>query len=122
MIRIRLNWEKNASRLAAKLAEKLAERAILPFLNRSQIVLDDTSADQPLSLQEAYRLAAEALTEAGIKSRSISISGEEIVIDDEKPEAGEEPPVKLYICPHCGFVTPYEEEYWNHLKIHYVGF
>ncbi|RLE67453.1 MAG: C2H2-type zinc finger protein, partial [Thermoprotei archaeon] len=40
---------------------------------------------------------------------------------DQKPTRRYAEP-KLFTCPHCGFVTPYEEEYWNHIKIHYIGF
>ncbi len=105
-----------------KLAEKLVTRAILPVLNKSQVILDDSSAHEPMSIREAYSLTLKAASEAGIKIRGISSSGDVIVIDDEKSLVEKEPKVKLYVCPHCGFVTPYEEEYWNHLKIHYVGF
>jgi len=91
-------------------------------LNRSEIILDDSSSHYPLRLEEAKQLTERALSEVGIRFRHISNSRNEIVIDDEKPEAGRAPEPKFFVCPHCGFVTPYEEEYWNHLKIHYVGF
>ena len=34
-----------------------------------------------------------------------------------RPRAGE----VLHQCPHCGYVTPYEELLREHLKIHYIG-
>jgi len=67
-------------------------------------------------------LLFKALSEAGIKFNSIHNSRNEIIIDDEKPEEGERSEARFFVCPHCGFVTPYEEEYWNHVKIHYIGF
>ena len=122
MIRIKLNWEKNAAKLAARLCEKLVMREIIPVLNRSQIILDDSSSHNPLTPEEARQLTMSALSEARIKFRSISNSRNEIFVDDEKPEPDKELEARFFICPHCGFITPYEEEYWNHLKIHYVGF
>ncbi|MDT7968228.1 MAG: C2H2-type zinc finger protein [Candidatus Calditenuis sp.] len=34
-----------------------------------------------------------------------------------RSEAGE----VLHQCPHCGYVTPYEELLREHLKVHYIG-
>ena len=122
MIKIKMNWEQNAARLAAKLCEKLVTRAILPVLSRAQVIVDDSSAQRPLTIREMIPLLFKALSEAGIKFNSIHNSRNEIIIDDEKPEEGERPEARFFVCPHCGFVTPYEEEYWNHVKIHYIGF
>ncbi len=30
------------------------------------------------------------------------------------------PVEKMFSCPHCGFVTQYEVEHNNHMKIHYL--
>ena len=29
-------------------------------------------------------------------------------------------PQSMFSCAHCGFLTQYEEEYQNHMKIHYL--
>lgn len=42
-----------------------------------------------------------------------SISGKTIE-RDPKPDPG------MFSCPHCGFLTKYEEEYHSHTKIHYL--
>jgi len=103
--------------------EKLAAKAIITVIKRSEVILDDSSAIGKLQLRDLHRLLAESLREAGISYESILISGgDEIRISDLKPNEDEGMKPKIFICPHCGFVTPYEEEYWNHVKIHYVGF
>ncbi len=42
-----------------------------------------------------------------------SISGKTI---ERKPQ----PTAQMFSCPHCGFVTQYEVEHNNHMKIHYL--
>lgn len=121
MIRIRLNWRENATRLAAKLMERLAPLAIMPVIKHSEIVLDDTSAAEKPQLNQLYNLIPTLLRESGISYRSIRVFRDRIEVDDRKPARLSAEP-QLFICPHCGFVTPYEEEYWNHVKIHYIGF
>jgi len=94
----------------------------MPLLKDSQIVIDDTSSNPPLTISEVMILTLRSLSEAGINFEKYSVAGEEISIEDEEPSPHSKRGPKLFICPHCGFVTPYEEEYWVHLKIHYVGF
>jgi len=43
-----------------------------------------------------------------------SITGKRIERDSPKPQQ------HLFSCPHCGFVTQYEVEHNNHMKIHYL--
>ena len=121
MIRIRLNWEENATKLAASLMENLAEKAIIPVIKNREIVLDDSSAVKKLEIGELYDLLVKSLREGGISYEEITLSEEEIIVNDLKPREGKAGP-RIYICPHCGFITPYEEEFWNHVKIHYLGF
>ena len=42
-----------------------------------------------------------------------SISGK--IIEREPQPAG-----RMFSCPHCGFVTQFEIEHNNHMKIHYL--
>ena len=101
--------------------EKLAPLAIIPVIKHSEIVLDDTSAIERLRPIQLYNLILRLLRESGINYRGIRVSKDRIEVDDQKPTRRYAEP-KLFTCPHCGFVTPYEEEYWNHIKIHYIGF
>ena len=122
MIRIRLRWEENAVKLAARLCEKLAANAVIPILNRSQIILDDTSALVPPKINEIYRRIMMFRSEAKGNVGKMSGAEDEVGIEDEKPRKEEHHPAKFFVCPHCGYITPYEEEYWVHLKTHYLGF
>ena len=101
--------------------ERLAPLAIMPVIKHSEIVLDDTSAAEKPQLNQLYNLIPTLLRESGISYRSIWVFRDRIEVDDRKPARLSAEP-ELFICPHCGFVTPYEEEYWNHVKIHYIGF
>jgi len=122
LIKIRLRWEENAVKLAARLCEKLVMRGVMPLLRGSQIILDDSSSNSPLTTSEVLMATLRSLSESGIHFDKYSVRGEEILIEDREPSPHEKRGPKLFICPHCGFVTPYEEEYWVHLKVHYVGF
>jgi len=124
LIQVRLRVERNAVRLAAALGELLAPRGVMPVIKRSLVVLDDSGSELRLTLHEALPIVRTSLQRAGIPYKLITVKDGEIeVIDEESGEGGEaEKAPKLYVCPHCGFTTPYEEEYWVHLKIHYLGF
>jgi hypothetical protein len=43
-----------------------------------------------------------------------SVTGKEIERDPPPP------PLQMFSCSHCGFVTRYEVEHNNHMKIHYL--
>jgi len=49
---------------------------------------------------------------SGEKITIVSVSGREVKV--EKKETG------LLVCPHCGKVTPYEEEMNVHVRTHYL--
>ena len=38
----------------------------------------------------------------------------------KKIERKPQPTAQMFSCPHCGFVTQYEVEHNNHMKIHYL--
>ena len=119
MIEVRMKREENAVKLAAFLAEKLTPRKILPIIKDSTIVFDEEFAEHPLEIKELQEYVKEGLSEMKISHKSIEVQNEKIIIEDF---SGKDKEVKghLLVCPHCGFVTPYEEIYWIHVKIHYV--
>ncbi len=123
MIRVRVGLEEAATRLASHLAEELAPRGIMPVIKGGTVILDDSSSATTLSIEECAEMVRRAAVKAGIRYRSLLIKGEELILvgGELRPREREEAP-KLFTCPHCSFITPYEEEYWVHLKTHYVGF
>ncbi|MCX8187730.1 MAG: hypothetical protein N3F65_03875 [Nitrososphaeria archaeon] len=100
----------------------MVARGAIPLLKGPQIIIDDTSSNPPITMAEITSLALKFLTESGIKFEKYSMAGKEVVIEDEEPRPRGESGPRIFICPHCGFTTIYEEEYWVHLKIHYAGF
>ena len=94
----------------------------MPVIKDEVIVLDDGLARHKPSINDILSIIEYSLTKAGISYDRISVKGAELVIDDRKPSKSMLVEPKIFICPHCGFVTVSEEEYWNHLKCHYFGF
>ncbi|MEM0223799.1 MAG: C2H2-type zinc finger protein [Thermofilum sp.] len=95
---------------------------IMPVINRSQVILDDSFAGGSLDVNGIAKLTARMLLDLGIRFRGITSSESEVVVEDEGSGEGGSRGPSFFICPHCGFITPYEEEYWNHVRIHYIGF
>jgi len=94
----------------------------MPVIKDNVIMLDDELARHKPSIHDILSIIEDSLTKAGISYDKISVEGAELIIDDRKPSKKMLVEPKLFTCPHCGFVTVSEEEYWNHLKCHYLGF
>ena len=97
--------------------------AAIPSLKINEFMLapiDDESLDHELAIvaiKEFLDSIGESHNFAVISSNNLiqikSISGKEIVRDPS-------PPGEMFSCSHCGFVTRYEVEHQNHMKIHYL--
>ena len=98
--------------------------AAIPTLKNHQFVLsmlDDEPVDTDvviLSIKEFLDSIGEGKNFAVITYNDLitikSISGRSIE---------REPPISqhdMFCCTHCGFVTRYEAEHHNHMKIHYL--
>ena len=98
--------------------------AAIPTIKHHQFTLsmfDDGPVDTNVvisSIKEFLDSIGEGHNFAVISSNDIitikSISGKSI---DREPSP---PPPEMFSCSHCGFVTQYEVEYQNHMKIHYL--
>ena len=97
--------------------------AAIPALKIHEFVLspiDDEIIDKNLvisSIKEFLDSIGEGRNFAVISNGDIiyvrSVSGK--IIERNPP-----PPVQMFSCPHCGFLSQYEVEYNNHKKIHYL--
>ena len=97
--------------------------AAIPALKINEFILspiDNEQLDQNLAItaiKEFLDSIGEAHNFAVISSNQVitvkSISGKRI---DRDPV----PPPQMFSCSHCGFVTRYEVEHQNHMKIHYL--
>ncbi len=104
--------------LAAYLAENIAA---VPAIKTASIVLDPLTEEVPdpniVGMHVKAFLAKKVLSKDFIikvvheKILVISISERKVKV--EKTDSG------LLICPHCGKVTPYEEEMNVHVNAHY---
>jgi len=94
----------------------------MPVIKDNIIILDDGLARDKPSMHDILPIIKESLAKAGISYDRIFVRGAELMIDDGKPSKSMLVKPRVFKCPHCGFVTTSEEEYWNHLKCHYVGF
>jgi len=94
----------------------------MPVIKDNVIMLDDGLARHKPSIYDVLSIIEDFLAKADISYDKISVKGAELIIDDRKPSKKMLIEPKLFTCPHCGFVTVSEEEYWNHLKCHYLGF
>jgi len=94
----------------------------MPVIKDSMIILDDGLAEDKPSIHEILSIIKDSLAKAGISYDRVSVrEAELIMINDMKPSRKMLIEPKIFTCPHCGFVTTCEEEYWIHLKCHYVG-
>jgi len=117
VIKIKMNFQANVEKLAVKLAEELAPTSIIPLIRVCEIVLDDTSSETSLSIEEALGYVRKSLESIGLRYRRIYVKNDCIFIND--CESGDERvEIPLLFCPFCGFSTPYEEVYWIHVKSH----
>ncbi|HDD56439.1 MAG TPA: hypothetical protein ENG18_00270 [Nitrososphaeria archaeon] len=95
----------------------------MPVIKDNVIILDDELAKHKPSIHDILSIIRESLTKAGISYNRILVREVELIIDDEESSKKMViEPKTIFTCPHCGFVTTNEEEYWIHLKCHYVGF
>jgi hypothetical protein len=105
--------------LAAYISENV--RAV-SAIKTSSIVLDPLK-ENALNANEVSEYVKEFLINKDLsKDFLVEVSGEKIVIVSvsgrkvkvEKMDSG------LLVCPHCGKVTPYEEEMNVHVRTHYL--
>ena len=98
--------------------------AAIPTLKNHEFVLstidDEETIDKNVvitSIKEFLDSIGEGRNFAVISSNDIvsirSISGKKIIRDQQ-------PPPQMFSCQHCGFVTRFEVEHNNHMKIHYL--
>ncbi|MEM2700547.1 MAG: C2H2-type zinc finger protein [Nitrososphaerota archaeon] len=119
---------------ATRLTERLVDVGGMALPKSGSVAIDLSWTSREVSAQELLRLLRSVLEELGIAE------GCEVVLDEDRlvvrakdrdavleglrrsgalrrPQAGS----GLHQCPHCGYVTPYEELLREHLKIHYIG-
>jgi len=96
----------------------------IPTIKIHEFMLSPINDEETIDKTQVITAIKEFLDSIGEGTNFAVISKEEIVliksIYGKKIERKPQPQMALFSCSHCGFVTQYEVEYNNHIKIHYL--
>ena len=96
----------------------------IPTIKIHEFMLSPINDEETIDKTQVITAIKEFLDSIGEGTNFAVISKEEIVliksIYGKKIEREPPPQRALFSCSHCGFVTQYEVEYNNHIKIHYL--
>ena len=96
----------------------------VPAMKLHQFVLAPIVDDEPIDQAKVITAVKEFLQSIGEKHNFGVISnGDYVVIKSifgKKIERSAKPVGEMFSCAHCGHVTRYEVEHYNHIKIHYL--
>jgi len=96
----------------------------IPTIKIHEFMLSPINDEETIDKTQVITAIKEFLDSIGEGTNFAVISKEEIVliksISGKKIERESQPQGALFSCSHCGFVTQYEVEYNNHIKIHYL--
>ena len=98
--------------------------AAVPAMKFHKFVLAPIVDDEPVDQTLVITTIKEFLESIGEKPNFAVISnGENVIIKSisgKKIEREAKPVGEMFSCAHCGHVTRYEVEHFNHVKIHYL--
>jgi len=98
--------------------------AAIPTLKNHQFTLSMFDDDDKIDLNTVILSIKEFLDSIGEGRNFAVISNNDVItiksIHGTSIEREPALPAELFSCTHCGFVSPYEVEYQNHMKIHYL--
>jgi hypothetical protein len=97
----------------------------IPALKKYEFMLSPLEDDGVIDTGEVITSIKEFLESIGESRNFAVISREEVILIKSiygKTIQRESQPTtsSMFSCTHCGFVTQYEVEYNNHVKIHYL--
>ena len=112
--------------LAMQISDELNGTAIA-LVKGEEIVLDEISGEKPERsvVNDAVRGFISRRKDAG--QYSMEEVGGRIVVHSADPASAmrrksqNQLPPNIRQCPHCAFITPYEEEYAVHVRAHLFG-
>ena len=97
--------------------------AAIPALKVNEFVLSPID-DEPLDFELAITAIKEFLESIGELHNFAVISSNDVItiksITGKVIERDPKPAGEMFSCSHCGFVTRYEVEAQNHMKMHYL--
>lgn len=97
--------------------------AAIPTLKIHEFMLSSLN-DEKIDKNVVITAIKEFLESIGEGRNFAVISSNDVIliksISGKTIERDPSPPSELFSCTHCGFVTNYEIELQNHMKIHYL--
>ena len=98
--------------------------AAIPAIKLHEFMLSPIEDGDIVDQTEVITSIKEFLDSIGEAKNFAVISRESVIliksITGKIIERDATPPSQMFSCTHCGFVTQYEVEYNNHIKIHYL--
>ncbi len=96
----------------------------IPALKIHEFMLSPIDDDGIIDSKEVITAIKEFLDSIGEARNFAVISREEVIliksIYGKNIERHSKQTTSMFSCTHCGFITQYEVEYNNHVKIHYL--
>ena len=96
----------------------------IPALKTHEFMLAPIEEEDVIDKSEVITAIKEFLDSIGEVRNFAIISKEEVIliksIYGKTIERQSTQPAQMFSCPHCGYVTQYEVDYNNHVKIHYL--
>lgn len=96
----------------------------IPALKIHEFMLSPIEEEDVIDTSEVITAIKEFLDSIGEVRNFAVISKEEVIliksIYGKTIERKSRQTASMFSCTHCGFVTQYEVEYNNHVKIHYL--
>ncbi len=98
--------------------------AAIPALKLHEFMLSPIEDDDVIDKTEVITVIKEFLDSIGEGRNFAVISREDVIliksIYGKTIKREQKAPARMFSCPHCGFLTQYEVEHNNHVKIHYL--
>ena len=98
--------------------------AAIPAIKIHEFMLSPIDDGDIVDQSEVITSIKEFLDSIGESRNFAVISKENVIliksISGKTIERDSRPPANMFSCSHCGFVTQFEVEYNNHVKIHYL--
>ncbi len=97
--------------------------AAIPALKLHEFMLSPIE-DEEIDQREVITSIKEFLDSIGESRNFAVISNSNIIsiksLGGKSIDRDPKPSAKMFSCSHCGFITQYEVEHNNHMKIHYL--
>ena len=96
----------------------------IPTLKQHEFTLSPVEEHEIIDKKMVITAIKEFLDSIGETRNFAVISNSDIIliksISGKSIQRKPKPVAKMFTCTHCGFVTQYEVEHNNHVKIHYL--